>query len=65
MIIVPCILLPRGLVGTTASLMLYLFLVWTLLIIFAALITRYIQKAEQSGHRPLTGDAGSDAGEGA
>ncbi|MDJ0995706.1 MAG: hypothetical protein QNI90_19175 [Dinoroseobacter sp.] len=51
--------------GTTASLMLYLFLVWTLLIIFAALITRYIQKAEQSGHRPLTGDAGSDAGEGA
>ncbi len=49
LILVPCLLLPRGLNGTTGALMLYLFLVWMLLIIFAALITRYIHKAEQGG----------------
>ena len=48
LILVPCLLLPRGLPGTTASLMLYLFLVWTLLIVFAAMITKYIRKVEQN-----------------
>lgn len=65
LIIVPCILLPRGLDGTTASLMLYLFLIWTGLIIFAALITRYIHKAEQSGRRLPGEEARSDTDEGA
>lgn len=49
LVIVPCLLLPRGLEGTTASMMMYLFLVWTLLIVFAAMITRYIRKAESRG----------------
>ncbi|WP_425090172.1 hypothetical protein [Tropicimonas sp. S265A] len=46
LVIVPCLLLPLGLAGTTGSMMIYLFLVWTLLIVFAALITRYIKKTE-------------------
>lgn len=49
LILVPCLLLPRGISGTTVSLMLYLFLIWTLLIVFAAMITKYIRKAEQDG----------------
>ncbi|MEM9394416.1 MAG: hypothetical protein AAGA38_11195 [Pseudomonadota bacterium] len=68
LIIVPCLLLPKGLDGTTGSLMLYLFLVWTLLIIFAALMTRYIRSAEQGGTTDVTSvDIGAgppDTGEG-
>jgi VIT1/CCC1 family predicted Fe2+/Mn2+ transporter len=50
LVLVPCLLLPRGFAGTTGALMIYLFLVWSLLIVFAAMITRYIRKAEARGN---------------
>jgi len=53
LILVPCLLLPRGIMGTTGSVMLYVFAMWTLLIVFAAMITRYIRRAETRSGAPL------------
>lgn len=46
--VVPMLLLPRGESGTTVQVMVYIFLLWALLILFTALIARYIRRAEAS-----------------
>lgn len=49
--VVPMLLLPKGQAGSTAEAMIYVFLLWLLLIVFGALLTRYIKRAEQATTR--------------
>ena len=49
--VVPMLLLPKGQAGSTAEAMIYVFLLWILLIVFGALLTRYIKRAEQATTR--------------
>ncbi|ABV93149.1 conserved hypothetical protein [Dinoroseobacter shibae DFL 12 = DSM 16493] len=46
--VVPMLLLPRDEPGTTGEALIYLFVLWTLLIVFSALINRYIRRAERA-----------------
>lgn len=43
LMVVPLLLLPSGEVGATSSVLIYLFLLWTLLIILAAWIARHMK----------------------
>lgn len=65
--VVPMLLLPRGVAGSTGDALIYLFLLWTLLILLSALINRYIKRAERA-NAPASGFAragrGGDAGTG-
>lgn len=62
--VVPMLLLPKGQAGSTAEAMIYVFLLWLLLIVFSALLTRYIRRAEQTTTR-APGFAPSPAAAGA
>jgi VIT1/CCC1 family predicted Fe2+/Mn2+ transporter len=46
--VVPMVLLPKGEAGSTRDALIYIFLLWLLLIVFGALITRYIRRAERA-----------------
>lgn len=50
--IVPLLLLPKGEPGSSADVLIYVFCLWILLIIFGALITRYIRRAERASTPP-------------
>lgn len=50
--IVPLLLVPRGEPGSTADVLIYVFLLWTLMILFSALINRYIKRAERATTPP-------------
>jgi VIT1/CCC1 family predicted Fe2+/Mn2+ transporter len=45
LLIVPPLLLPAGQSGSTSSVVIYLFGLWTLLIVLAALIARHLKSA--------------------
>jgi hypothetical protein len=62
--VVPMVLLPKGVEGSTRDALIYIFVLWLLLIVFGALITRSIRRAERAAqtahgtgpvHRPRPG----------
>lgn len=56
LLLVPALLLPAGIPGSTSAMMLFLFGCWGVLIVGAALIARYLRTLEA---RPLTPPRGS------
>jgi hypothetical protein len=62
--VVPMLLLPKGVAGTTADALIYLFLLWSLLIVFSGLITRYIKRAERARGPGASRGRDADAGDG-
>lgn len=50
--VVPMVLLPKGEPGSTREALIYLFVLWLLLVVFSALITRYIRRAERASQAP-------------
>lgn len=61
--VVPMVLLPKGEPGSTREALIYLFVLWLLLVVFSALITRYIRRAERATQALYAGEGRATAGQ--
>lgn len=59
LLLVPAVLIPPGTPGSTGAMLLYLFGIWAVVIVLAALATRFLARAEMTA---AGADAGGDSG---